>query len=76
MLSALIELLEEKGILTQQEWENRIKQKTQQRPSKSLLLNFLAPFFCYTSSSLFVSQKDMIYEFERNIHSLVPRKAK
>jgi len=29
MLSALIELLEEKGILTQQEWENRIKQKTE-----------------------------------------------
>jgi predicted transcriptional regulator len=27
MLSALVELLEEKGILTQQEWENRIKQK-------------------------------------------------
>jgi len=27
MLSALVELLEEKGILTQQEWENRIRQK-------------------------------------------------
>jgi len=27
MLSALVELLEEKGILTQKEWENRIKQK-------------------------------------------------
>jgi hypothetical protein len=27
MLSALVELLEEKGILTQQEWENRIKEK-------------------------------------------------
>jgi glutamine synthetase type III len=27
MLSALVELLEKKGILTQQEWENRIKEK-------------------------------------------------
>lgn len=27
MLSALVELLEEKGILTQKEWENRIRQK-------------------------------------------------
>jgi len=27
MLSALIELLEEKGILTQKEWEDRIKHK-------------------------------------------------
>jgi hypothetical protein len=27
MLSALVELLEEKGVLTQQEWENRIKSK-------------------------------------------------
>jgi len=28
MLSALVELLEEKGIISQEEWENRIKQKT------------------------------------------------
>lgn len=27
MLSALVELLEEKGILTQEEWEKRIKEK-------------------------------------------------
>jgi hypothetical protein len=28
MLSALVELLEEKGILTQKEWERRIKRKS------------------------------------------------
>jgi Mn-dependent DtxR family transcriptional regulator len=28
MLSSLVELLEEKGILTQEEWEERIKAKT------------------------------------------------
>jgi Mn-dependent DtxR family transcriptional regulator len=28
MLSSLVELLEEKGILTQEEWEERIKVKT------------------------------------------------
>ena len=27
MLSSLVELLEEKGILTQEEWENRIKER-------------------------------------------------
>jgi len=27
MLSSLVELLEEKGIITQEDWENRIKQK-------------------------------------------------
>ena len=27
MLSALVELLEERGILTQQEWEKRIKER-------------------------------------------------
>ena len=27
MLSSLVELLEEKGILTQQEWEKRIKER-------------------------------------------------
>jgi hypothetical protein len=29
MLSALVELLEEKGIVTQKEWEQRIKQQVQ-----------------------------------------------
>jgi len=28
MLSSLVELLEEKGILTQKEWETRIKRKS------------------------------------------------
>ena len=28
MLSSLVELLEEKGILTQAEWEKRIKERT------------------------------------------------
>lgn len=28
MLSSLIELLEEKGIVTQDEWEKRIKERT------------------------------------------------
>lgn len=28
MLSALVEILEEKGVLTQKEWEERIKVKT------------------------------------------------
>jgi len=27
MLSSLVELLEEKGVLTQEEWERRIKEK-------------------------------------------------
>jgi len=27
MLSSLVELLEEKGVLTQQEWEKRIKER-------------------------------------------------
>jgi len=27
MLSSLVELLEEKGIITQQEWEKRIKER-------------------------------------------------
>lgn len=30
MLSALVELLEEKGVLTQEEWENRIREKSEQ----------------------------------------------
>jgi len=29
MLSSLVELLEEKGVLTQEEWEKRIKNKVQ-----------------------------------------------
>jgi hypothetical protein len=29
MLSALVELLEEKGVLTQKEWEQRIKEQVQ-----------------------------------------------
>jgi hypothetical protein len=29
MLSALVELLEEKGVLTQAEWEKRIKEQVQ-----------------------------------------------
>lgn len=28
MLSSLVELLEEKGVLTQEEWEKRIKERT------------------------------------------------
>jgi len=28
MLTSLVELLEEKGILTEQEWEKRIKERT------------------------------------------------
>lgn len=34
MLTALVELLEEKGVLTQEEWENKIKSKIEKR-SKS-----------------------------------------
>lgn len=37
MLPSLVEVLEEKGILTQEEWENKIKPKIQKRSkSKSL----------------------------------------
>lgn len=37
MLSSLVELLEEKGILTQEEWEKKIKSKIKERSkSKSL----------------------------------------
>ena len=35
MLSALVELLEEKGILTQEEWEERIKTKIEKAKSKT-----------------------------------------
>lgn len=34
MLTSLVEVLEEKGVLTQQEWENKIKHKIEKR-SKS-----------------------------------------
>jgi len=35
MLSALVELLEEKGVLTQEEWEERIKEKTEEGKGKN-----------------------------------------
>lgn len=35
MLSALVELLEEKGILTQKEWEERIKKKIEEGKDKT-----------------------------------------
>lgn len=31
MLTALVEILEQKGILTQKEWENRIKEKMEKK---------------------------------------------
>lgn len=34
MLSVLIEILEEKGILTQEEWEKRLKQKLEKTKRK------------------------------------------
>jgi predicted transcriptional regulator len=34
MLSALVEVLEEKGILTQEEWEKRIRVKTEKNKGK------------------------------------------
>jgi len=37
MLTSLVEVLEEKGILTQEEWENKIKSKVEKR-SKSTTL--------------------------------------
>lgn len=36
MLTSLVELLEEKGILTQEEWEKRIKQRIKAKPSASI----------------------------------------
>jgi hypothetical protein len=33
MLSALVEVLEEKGVLTQDEWEKKIKDKLQSKAS-------------------------------------------
>lgn len=35
MLSALVEILEEKGILTQKEWEERIKKKIEEGKDKT-----------------------------------------
>jgi len=35
MLSALVELLEEKGVLTQEEWEGRIKKKIEEGKGKT-----------------------------------------
>lgn len=35
MLSALVELLEEKGVLTQEEWEERIKKKIDEGKGKT-----------------------------------------
>ncbi len=35
MLSSLVALLEEKGILTQEEWEEQIKRKIAGKPSQS-----------------------------------------
>jgi hypothetical protein len=36
MLTSLVELLEEKGILTQNEWEKKIKQRIKGKPSASI----------------------------------------
>lgn len=36
MLTSLVEVLEEKGIMTQEEWENKIKQRVKGKPSASL----------------------------------------
>lgn len=33
MLSALVEVLEEKGLISQEEWERKIKEKLQRRTS-------------------------------------------
>lgn len=35
MLTALVELLEEKGILTQEEWEQKIKAKIEESKDKT-----------------------------------------
>ena len=35
MLSSLVSLLEEKGIITQEEWEKKIKQRIEGKPSRS-----------------------------------------
>ena len=35
MLTALVEVLEEKGAITQQDWENKIKAKVERRAEKA-----------------------------------------
>lgn len=35
MLTALVELLEEKGVLTQEEWEERIKTRVEEEKGKT-----------------------------------------
>jgi hypothetical protein len=36
MLSSLAEVLEDKGIITQEEWEKKIKQRIRGKPSASI----------------------------------------
>ena len=36
MLTSLVELLEEKGFITQKEWEERIKKRIESKPSQSI----------------------------------------
>lgn len=36
MLTSLVELLEEKGLITQKEWEEKIKQRIESKPSQSI----------------------------------------
>jgi hypothetical protein len=36
MLVSLVELLEEKGVITQQEWEDKIKKRVRGKPSSSI----------------------------------------
>lgn len=36
MLTSLVSLLEEKGILTQEEWEEKIKQRIKGKPSQNI----------------------------------------
>lgn len=36
MLTSLVELLEEKGVITHEEWEEKIRRRIESRPSKSI----------------------------------------
>lgn len=36
MITSLIEILEERGIITHEEWEKKIKRKIESRPSNSI----------------------------------------
>lgn len=36
MLTSLVEILEDKGIITQEEWEQKIKQRITAKPSTSI----------------------------------------